>query len=715
MLLSYIDIRFRNTREKVYTQVNTQVCTHSNFMHGGDPKKAVDVHMARSVQRKALSAKRSHGLIDRMTRQSPNPQRHRFRKSKYQRKPGTMPHAAFYNEMPPHEIPTELIGSLGDEKCFVRKYDDLDAYCGVDTKARRHPTLPPLSRSSVQKTKYVVIERNRHAQYLEFAQNEHRRACLDSGVKCHYPNIVIECNHIAPSPEDHFASHCSRCLWHDKNSFSTDTRLTFEDKSYSELFLRQVEGSHELSIGHGEYMVQNGIYRDEPVISHKTFDKYSSVMDRIAKQQALKSIEKAKSKVAADKLKLRVMIDGSVTNGRKRRDGQNGFLLTLAPTKDVIHVEVVSKRKGGNFKGNSCNMEVFAWTETLRKLTLEGWSFASVCHDDKASFDLVTAVFCRLAGIPMPISIEDINHWQLHGGTKLSKEVKRLLDIRIAKKEEILETDKNNQVAARLINETVELKKRCSIEWGRRVVLRLAQLLRKAAPELTYCDFIKLLELRIVPHYAPRNEAHSHCTKMGYKWCTSKGDAEHRNWISTSQHPLPIERSGYLQKLVLQAIKSKILAQEKCEALMVEGSTIFNEMSNGVCQKYANKRKCHGASRYAGQVFRGVCQVNEGVEHHRQTLSSLGCAVLSSGQESAIKNLKKRRQKRYRQYKRQGNPSKLNKRKFYDVSGETVTLEEAFKLGILKKNKDNRVTNSDDEDSSDSDVEMSDSGNHNHK
>ena len=672
-------------------------------------------------------------------------QRQRYKKAQFAQQEGPLDDGAYYNEMKPEDVPAEMIQSLRTGETFQTLFDGLDTYHGLNpAHATRHhvkrrcPSPVAQHRQHPRETKYVTLERNRLRLYLSYCQNEHREHAQTQCAQhdwpehayCPYPDIQIDIIDKGAAPESHFVGHCSHCEWSDKRSFSTDTKLEFGDNTYSELYLRKVEAAHELSLGHSEYLVSDAIYGDTKVISKNTFRKYTKVLNRFAKKNAFSSIERVRAQVP-DKRTAKVTMDGSVTSGRQRHDGPNGFVLTLDLTsKKALHVEIASRRDGGNFTGNSCNLEVYCWTETLRKMYNKGWRFGTVCHDDKASFDLVTETFCRALALPTPIKSEDINHWQIHGknlSTEVLKELKTVIDDserrlkqlmieckdaliecndvlkKLSKKEQLQKKRDARELKATIEQEKAdlvkskELRKRCNSEWGKRIVLRIAQRLRFGASSLTYDVFCRLVEHNIICHYAPTSENHTQCAHRGHDWCSNKGNAARRNWISTSQHPLPVDPSGWLQRAVLRILKNKILSAAKFAALLEKGATIFNEIANNTVQKYVNKRKCLGPERYSGQAFRGVSHVNDGVAHHRATLKSLCCPELSHGQEQAIKCLQMLKDKRTRQYKREGNPSKLNKRKFWD-HGERRTAQQMFESGLFRKKRSNPVTNSDDED-----------------
>ena len=98
-----------------------------------------------------------------------------------------------------------------------------------------------------------------------------------------------------------------------------------------------------------------------------------------------------------------------------------------------------------------------------------------------------------------------------------------------------------------------------------------------------------------------------------------------------------------------------------------------------------------------GEHSIGESHVNDGVDHHRATLSSLCCPELSNVQEKAIRCLKLQKEKRTRQYKNEGNPYKTNKRKFYE-RGQNRTAKQMFETGLFNKKRRNQATNSDNED-----------------
>eukprot|EP01084_Bolivina_argentea_P259307 437496_1 len=476
------------------------------------------------------------------------------------------------------------------------------------------------------------------------------------------------------------AAYCRNCDWNNEfNLGEAEARVHnciqyFDGETYNQFYLQQVEGAKQISIGHTELLTINSLYMDTHTIPNTSWKRYAKKVNTLSYKHAEDTVIKAKQKLDEFDPGIWMSIDANYPNGNRRKDSQNASMLFLAKQigYQVIHYEVASSREGGNFKGKSTNMEAWMYHDGFRKLTNEGIDIENVGVDGDCSVERINPIISDICNVEAPILTGDANHWQLKRGSKLSSEMEKQL-------KELRDNYKKNSQEWIWYNELI---KSCNTAWGKRICKRIIETLREIDGNgWTYDHFYEYISTTIVVHYCPRTEYHYDCTNNSNWWCISQ-DLDLKNWINTSDEPLPVDPSGKLQELLLNLLKEKILPLKKFDLLKNDLHTIKNEQHNGVVQKYCNKRKGLGSDCYKAQVQRSIPQINNPHKQHIDKIELLGVEI-SKGQLQIIEYLLYNYNRRNTQFHKQGNPYKLKKMKIFFKGDQILSIKDGYAKGVL--------------------------------
>ncbi len=505
----------------------------------------------------------------------------------------------YYNQMPPNER-SMLVNVAKLEVTHHHVPDQLDVfyeYCLYTTNAfwkfdtltkfeSEHYCHKYFELQPQYKQEYMAVNITRQDKCLSMVQQLHHMQVTtkqkkDSSGKlihtnhtrnisqqtlCAYPDIGLAYLK-SPNKCGYFwKAFCRNCGWLCDRNITIDRFIQFEDnKTFNQHYLSQVEGARQIAIGFNELTVFNCLYNDINTIKKNAWSSYSVKANEIAQFRAMQSIHKAQQKIHSKyNGEADVSFDVNYANGRKRHDSKNASALWFDQNiQQVIHFEIASKRKGGNFEGSTRSMEPYMYHEGTRKCSNRCIKFTNVAIDGdggvKRIHPLTFKEIKRYIPIETPPLSGDSNHWQLKAGTRLQKAVAKLLKAErskyapINKKHKSVSDKKQYQRWTKLI-------KSVNLAWGKRFTKRVAELVNKyfgvddADEEYwTYASITDYIKCTVLAHYCPKSELHDEaygCRWYGNWWCIRKHRTR-RNWIATSDVQLPVDPTGKLQEIVM--------------------------------------------------------------------------------------------------------------------------------------------------------------------